>query len=139
MASRRANRARLCPSECFEMWVGLRQHALDALSQVRCSIIERSDDAVQRVGRRSRLRHIWESRLLKSAKAVLDPVTSLRRIIVEHLDCIERILVEIVVNQVKFLDDIVGDGDDVTTDGISLKNVKKLARTCPDDFCFWVC
>ena len=77
--------------------------------------------------------------LLKFTKVVLDPVTGLRRVVVEHLDRIERILVEIVVNQIEFLDDIVGDGDDVTTDGISLKNVKKLARTCPDEFCFWVC
>ena len=70
--------------------------------------------------------------LLKFTKVVLDPVTGLRRVVVEHLDRIERILVEILADQRQFLERVVGHGDDVATDLIRVENVQEFAGAGPD-------
>src|SRR5262245_3845856 len=55
------------------------------------------------------------------------------RVAPEHLDGLQRIGVEILVDQAQLVEDVVGHRDDVAADGIRLEDVEQLARAGPDE------
>src|SRR6476620_3654590 len=56
---------------------------------------------------------------------------------VEHADGIERVLVEIFASEFdEFFQNVVWHGNDMTTAGRSLENVKHLTNTRPEEFGF---
>jgi hypothetical protein len=55
------------------------------------------------------------------------------RVFVEHLYCLQGILVEALPHKSKLLEDVVRDGDDVAADGVGLEDVEQLARARPDE------
>ena len=59
-------------------------------------------------------------------------IPSSRCVIVKHLHCIERIIVEIVANKRKLLQDVISNGDNMTSDRVCMKNIQKFPWTGPD-------
>src|SRR5262245_3653259 len=60
------------------------------------------------------------------------------RVPVEHPNCIERELVKVFTSEFEeFFQNLVRHGDDITTAGGSLENVKHLTNTCPEEFSVW--
>lgn len=58
------------------------------------------------------------------------------RVAMKHLHRFARIFHEILADEPKLLDHVIGCGDNVAADLISLKDVEKLARTGPEQFGF---
>ena len=54
------------------------------------------------------------------------------RVAVEHPDRLQRELLEVLAEAVELLQQVVGDGDDVTADLVGLHEVEDLARRGPD-------
>jgi len=53
-------------------------------------------------------------------------------ILVEHLDGVERVVRQILVDEIKLLQDVARDRDDVTADGVRLEDVEQFTRAGPD-------
>src|ERR1019366_4250281 len=56
-----------------------------------------------------------------------------RGIPMEHLDRVERILVQILADESKLLQNIVSHGDDVAADCVGLKHVQEFSGARPDE------
>src|SRR6516225_3027598 len=63
--------------------------------------------------------------------------SSRSRVVEKHLDRLKRIVVEILAYQIKFFQQLVGDGDDMASDCVSLKNIQELPRTSPNQLRCW--
>ncbi len=61
-----------------------------------------------------------------------ESVRRLDRIVAEHLDGVERILVEGLADEAELLEDVRRGGDDVAADRIGLDEVQELPRTGPE-------
>ena len=59
------------------------------------------------------------------------------RVAMEHLDGLERELVEILAERVELRQQVVGQRDDVTADLVGLDDVEDLARRGPDQLRAW--
>src|SRR5579875_387245 len=57
--------------------------------------------------------------------------TGLERILMEHFDGIQRVFLEIAADQAEFLQHVMGDRNDMASNGVSLKKVEQLARAGP--------
>src|SRR5437868_2481061 len=53
-------------------------------------------------------------------------------VLVERLHGLKRILIHVFADQRQLLDDVVGNGDDLTTNLVGLEDVEELARARPD-------
>ncbi len=56
----------------------------------------------------------------------------LELVIGEHLHGLERIVVEIFADQRKLLQDVIGHGDDLTSNGLGVEDVQQFAQARPD-------
>ena len=70
------------------------------------------------------------SRTMAAAGAVLENVSSLESVAAEHLDRVQGVLRQVLVDQLQFLDEVVGRGDDVAAGLIGLEDVERSAD-CP--------
>src|SRR3989344_1942898 len=61
-----------------------------------------------------------------------DTVAGGHGIVVEHLDSIQRVLVEILTDQRQFFQNVISSSDNVATDRVGLKDIEQLTRACPD-------
>src|SRR6266511_316898 len=60
------------------------------------------------------------------------------RIVVEHLHRVKRIVVQVATDERQLLQQVIGYGNHLTTDCISLEDIEQLAGTCPDQLCLGI-